>query len=101
LLVSSTAFRLWRSAARACARALQETHMSDPAVLVPSGLAQLHPQLETSIKSIATAIRALQSGAKSAVAAPAGGGSVAAAAAQQPGQADGLSQGRGFALFCS
>ncbi len=35
--------------------------MSEPAVLVPSGLAKVHPQLETSIKSIAGAIRGLQS----------------------------------------
>jgi len=34
--------------------------MGDPAVLVPSGLAKIHPGLETSIKSIATAIQALQ-----------------------------------------
>jgi len=34
--------------------------MADPAILIPSGLAKLHPQLETSIKSIAGAIQALQ-----------------------------------------
>jgi hypothetical protein len=80
--------------------------MSDPAVLVPSGLATLHPQLETSIKSIATAIRALQNRAKTAAAAPAGGGTADLAALQQQlqalqGQVEGFSQGRGFALFCS
>ncbi len=34
--------------------------MAEPAILIPSGLAKLHPQLETSIKSIAGAIQALQ-----------------------------------------
>jgi hypothetical protein len=34
--------------------------MTEPAILVPSGLARVHPQLETSIKSIAGAIRSLQ-----------------------------------------
>lgn len=37
--------------------------MAEPAILVPSGLARVHPQLETSIKSIASAIRGLQTAA--------------------------------------
>lgn len=34
--------------------------MADPSILIPSGLAKLHPQLETSLKSIAGAIQALR-----------------------------------------
>lgn len=34
--------------------------MADPSILIPSGLAKLHPQLETSLKSIAGAVQALR-----------------------------------------
>lgn len=46
--------------------------MAEAAILIPSGLAKVHPQLETSIKSIAGAIRALQSsgGSRAAQGAP-------------------------------
>jgi hypothetical protein len=58
--------------------------MGDPAVLIPSGLAKLHPQLETSIKSIAGAIQALQ---KKAGASTGGGVSGSLAAQVQALQA--------------
>ena len=53
--------------------------MADPAILIPGGLHKVHPQLETSIKSIAGAIQALQ---KKAAGGAAGGGTSASLAAQ-------------------